>query len=157
MWRLTKAMVEINCEHWAKRWIWSSCAKLALSTIWIHGLIAQSVRVSERNSLGLRSNPTTSSAWQKKCRLLQYHVRFIYIIVSACMKVLNGHSQLDYYLTHFADIYSKVFSICFHLCSMLDVLQIRNHLKHYIFYWRILHVLFLHIVWFLWIILAIVW
>ena len=81
---------------------------------------------------------------KKKCRLLQYHVCFIYVIFSASMKICNGHSQLDYCLTHFADIYSKVFCICFHLCSMLKVLQIRNHLKHYIFYWRILHVLFLH-------------
>ena len=29
-----------------KRWYWSSCAKLAVSASWTHGLIAQSVRAS---------------------------------------------------------------------------------------------------------------
>ena len=44
MWWLTKAMVEMKCEPWKKRWNWSSSTKLALSTSWTHDLIAQSVR-----------------------------------------------------------------------------------------------------------------
>ena len=37
---------------------WKSCTKLALSASWTHGLIAQSVRASERNSVVVGSNPT---------------------------------------------------------------------------------------------------
>ena len=44
-----------------KRWNWSSCTKLALSASWTHGLIAQSVRASERNSVVVDSNPTQAS------------------------------------------------------------------------------------------------
>ena len=44
-----------------KRWNWSSCAKLALSASWTHGLIAQSVRASERNSVVVGSNPTQTN------------------------------------------------------------------------------------------------
>ena len=40
-----------------KWWNWSSCTKLALSASWIHGLIVQSVRASEQNSVVLGSNP----------------------------------------------------------------------------------------------------
>ena len=36
-----------------KRWNWSSCTKLALSASWTHGLIAKSVRPSERNSVAV--------------------------------------------------------------------------------------------------------
>ena len=56
MWRLTKAIAKMKCEHWTKRWNWSGCTKLALSASWTHGLIAQSVRVSERNSVVVGSN-----------------------------------------------------------------------------------------------------
>ena len=35
----------------SKQWNWSSCTKLALSASWTRGLIAQSVRASERNSV----------------------------------------------------------------------------------------------------------
>ena len=34
-----------------KLWNWISCTKLSLSVIWTHGLIAQMVRASGRNSL----------------------------------------------------------------------------------------------------------
>ena len=61
MWRLTKAMTEMKCEHWAKKWNWSSCTKLALSASWTHVLIAQSVRASERNSVVGGSNPTQAN------------------------------------------------------------------------------------------------
>ena len=40
---------------------WSSCTKLALSGSWTHGLIAQSVRASARNSVVVGSNPTQAN------------------------------------------------------------------------------------------------
>ena len=61
MWRLTKAMAKMKWEHWNKRWNWSSCTKLALNVSWTHGLIAQSVRASERNSVVVGSNPTQAN------------------------------------------------------------------------------------------------
>ena len=42
-------------------WNWSGCTKLALSASWTHGLIAQSVRASERNSVVVGSNPTQAN------------------------------------------------------------------------------------------------
>ena len=57
MWRLTKAKTKMKREHWTKRWNCSSCTKLALRTSWTHGLIAQSVRASEQNSVVVGSNP----------------------------------------------------------------------------------------------------
>ena len=47
--------------HWKKRWNWSSCTKLALSTNGTHGLIAQLVRASERSSVVVGSNPTQAN------------------------------------------------------------------------------------------------
>ena len=44
-----------------KRWNWSSCTKLTLSASWTHGLIAQSVRESERNSVVAGSNLTQAN------------------------------------------------------------------------------------------------
>ena len=41
-----------------KRWNWSSCIMLAPRVCWTHGLIAQSVRASERNSVVVGSNLT---------------------------------------------------------------------------------------------------
>ena len=61
MWQLTKAIAEIKCEHWTKRWNWSSCTKLALRASWTHGLIVQSVRWSEWNSLVMGPNPTQAN------------------------------------------------------------------------------------------------
>ena len=51
MWRLTKSKTDMKCDHWTKKWNWSSCKKLALRASWKHGLIAQSVTASERNSV----------------------------------------------------------------------------------------------------------
>ena len=51
MWRLMKAKTEMKREHWTKRPNWSSCTKLALRASWTHGLIAQSIRASEWNSV----------------------------------------------------------------------------------------------------------
>ena len=51
-------MTKMKCEHWTKKWNWSSCTKLALSPSSTHVLIAQLVRGSERNSVVVVSNPT---------------------------------------------------------------------------------------------------
>ena len=40
---------------------WSSCTKLALGASWTYGLITQSVRASEQNSLVMGSNPTQAN------------------------------------------------------------------------------------------------
>ena len=42
-------------------WNWSSCTKLALSASLTLGLIAQSIRASERNSVVVGSNPSQAS------------------------------------------------------------------------------------------------
>ena len=44
-WWLGKAMAEMKCEHWAKKWNGSSCTELFFS------VIVQSVRASDRNSV----------------------------------------------------------------------------------------------------------
>ena len=63
IWRLTKAMAKVKCKHWTKRWNWSSCTKFGLSVSWTHGLIVQSVKVSERkrNSVVVGSNHTQAN------------------------------------------------------------------------------------------------
>ena len=61
VWGLTKAKTEMKREYWTKRWNWSSCAKLALGASWTHGLIAQSVRASEQNSVVVGSNLTQAN------------------------------------------------------------------------------------------------
>ena len=61
MWQLTKAMAEMKRERWTKRWNLISCTKLALSARWAHGLVAQSVRASEWNSVVLGSNPSQAN------------------------------------------------------------------------------------------------
>ena len=58
---LTKAETEMKREHWTKRWNWSSCTKLWLRVSWTHGLIAQSVRASEWNSVVVGSNQTQAN------------------------------------------------------------------------------------------------
>ena len=47
-------------EIWTpnKNWNWNNCRKLELSTSWIHGLIPQLVRVSQRNSVIVDLNLT---------------------------------------------------------------------------------------------------
>ena len=55
--RLTKAIAEMKPDT-EQTMNWSSCTKLALSASRTHGLIAQSVRASERNSVVVGSNPT---------------------------------------------------------------------------------------------------
>ena len=60
-------------------WNWSSCTKLALSASWIHGLVAQSVRASEWNSVVVGSNPTQANfhSYFKQSFSGEYHT-YIY-------------------------------------------------------------------------------
>ena len=44
--------------HLTNRWNWSTCTKLALNANWTHGLIAQSVKVSEWYSVVVGSKAT---------------------------------------------------------------------------------------------------
>ena len=83
MWRLTKAMAEMKCEHWTKRWNCSSCTKLALCTSWTHSLIAQSIRASKRNSVVVGSSPTQANFLQllQKSFNGEYHIHYIYIYI----------------------------------------------------------------------------
>ena len=57
-WRRQRPEWNVNTEQ---RCNWSSCTKLALRVSWTHGLISQSVRASERNSLVVGSNPTQAN------------------------------------------------------------------------------------------------
>ena len=50
--------INLTLNKW---WKWSSCTKLALSASWIHGLIAQSKRASERNSVVVSLSPTRAN------------------------------------------------------------------------------------------------
>ena len=50
--------INLTLNKW---WNWSSCTKLALSASWIHGLIAQSKRASERNSVVVSLSPTRAN------------------------------------------------------------------------------------------------
>ena len=62
-----------------KRWNWSSCTTLAVSATWTHGLISQSVRASERNSVVVGLNPkitlrSTIYSYFKESFSGEYHV-----------------------------------------------------------------------------------
>ena len=50
--------INLTLNKW---WNWSSCTKLALSASWIHGLIAQSKKASERNSVVVSLSPTRAN------------------------------------------------------------------------------------------------
>ena len=60
-----------------KRWNLSSCTKLALSVSWTHGLIAQSVRSSERNSVVVGSNPTQANSLDLLQIIRQWWIPYI--------------------------------------------------------------------------------
>ena len=74
---------EIKPEHWTKRWNWSSCTNLALRVPWTHGLIAQSVRVSEGNQwswVQIPLRPTFYSYFSKSCSDEYHTCIYIYNI-----------------------------------------------------------------------------
>ena len=62
-----------------KRWNWSSSTKFALSASWTHGLIVQSVRVSERNSVVAGSNPTQTTASKNVLASYESYCFFLYL------------------------------------------------------------------------------
>ena len=84
MWRLAKAVTKMICEHWTKRCNWSSCTMLALRMSWNHGLMAQLVRESERNSVVVGSNTTQTNFLQllQKSFSREYHIYTWYSKIS---------------------------------------------------------------------------
>ena len=69
-----------------KQWNWSSCTKLALRAGWTHGLIAQSVKASEQNSVVVGSNPNQANflqATSKNPSVGNTIYIYRYIIISA--------------------------------------------------------------------------
>ena len=72
-------------EMWTLNKIWncSSCAKVALNVSWNRGLIAQSVRASEWNSVVAGSNPSQVNFLQLLLRILQW-VRHFKAIIKDC-------------------------------------------------------------------------
>ena len=75
-----------------KRWNWSSCTKLALSGSWTHGLIAHSVRASERNSVltvQIPFRPTLHSYFRESFSG-EYHI-YMDIYIKDCMEHFLCH------------------------------------------------------------------
>ena len=66
-------------EHWTKRWSVSSSTKLALITSWSHGLVAQLVTASERNSVLVGSNPTQANFLWLLLKILQWWIPYVSI------------------------------------------------------------------------------
>ena len=92
MWWLTKANTEMKREHWAKRWNWSSCTKLALRASSTQDLLAQSVRASERNWVVVGSSPTQANFLWLLLKILQWWISYknhiyiyIYIYIYICI------------------------------------------------------------------------
>ena len=79
MWRLTKTMAEIKCEHWTMRWNRSTCTKMALSLSWTHSLIAHLVRASEQKSVVVGSNPTQATFLLLLLKILQCWIPYVSI------------------------------------------------------------------------------
>ena len=91
-WGLTKAKTEMKREHWTKRWNWSSCTKLALRANWTHGLIAQSVRAPERNSvvvvqIPLRPTSKNPSVVNIYIYIYIYRYRYIHAYIYICIYI----------------------------------------------------------------------
>ena len=61
-----------------KRWNWNRCTKFAVSVSWTHGLIAQLVRASERNSMVVGSNPTQTNFLELLQQIFQWWTPYIY-------------------------------------------------------------------------------
>ena len=77
--RLTKAKAEMKCEHWTKRWNWSGYTKLAVRASWTQGLIAQSVKVSQWNSVVVGSNPSQADSLWLLLRIPQWWIPYVLI------------------------------------------------------------------------------
>ena len=60
-----------------KPWNWSNCTKLAVSASRTHGLIAQSVTLSERISVVAGSNPTQANILKLLQKIVQWWIPYI--------------------------------------------------------------------------------
>ena len=92
--RLIKAKAQIKCEHWTRRWNWRSCTNFALSAGWTHGLIAQSVRAAEQNSVGVGSNPTQANFLKL---LLRFQYYIIYFSKFSNLRPCSQNNVITYY------------------------------------------------------------
>ena len=123
MWRLTKAKTEMKHEHWTKKLNWSSYKKLALRASWTHGLIAQPVRASERNSVIVGSISTEA------------HYIYIYVCVCVCVCVCLC---VCVNFLKFCRKFLKIWN--YNILSLLSEVYsgIQNPIKHlrWSFYWK---------------------
>ena len=83
MWKPTNSMTEMKRANWTKRWNWSTCTKLALSVSWAAGLIAESVRASELNSVLVSSNLTQANFLELLLRILQWWIPYVSVHFTA--------------------------------------------------------------------------
>ena len=90
------------CILYYKRWNWSSCTKLVLSVSWTHGLITQSVRPSERNSVVMESVSG------------EYHTIInIYIYIYIYNDIISIYKNRGWRSTHIAQIPTNQMSIIY--------------------------------------------
>ena len=87
---LAKAKTEMKPEHWTKRGNLRSCTKLALRASWTHGLIAQLLRASERNSVVGSSNLTQANFRQLLLKILQWWMPYIYIYIYGILLMISN-------------------------------------------------------------------
>ena len=74
--------------------------------------------------------------WNPQLFLLKSLIQF-----SLGRNTLHGYSQSDHHLTCVADIHRSDL-IYFQVCHMLKILPNKSCLKHCIFHWRMLHLVF---------------
>ena len=82
---MTKAMAEMEREHWKKRWNRSSFTKLALNACWAHDLTAQSTWASERNSVVVGLNPTQLNFLCLPLRIIQWWIPYVSVHSAALL------------------------------------------------------------------------
>ena len=135
MWQLTKAMAKMKFEHWTKRWNWSSCTKLALSTSWTHCLIAQSVRVSEWNSvvMGQISLRPTFFSHFKESFSGEYIYIYIYIYI---IYIYILYIRYIYYILKCMYVY-----YIWDFPWKVEVVQYISHIKNHCYVVLVLHML----------------
>lgn len=69
------------------------------------------------------------------------HSYFKLILIQSGKNILCGYSQTDYHLIYLANIHRSSL-IYFRMFNMLKILPNRNCLKHCVFHWRMLHLVF---------------
>ena len=124
-----------------KQWNWSNCTKLALSAIWTH---AQSVRVSERNSVVVSSNiplRLTLSSYFKEFFSGEYHIYiyyiyYIYILYIPYILYIYISIYLYIYISIYLYLYLYIFiclSIFIYLSIYLSILYIYIAISIYLY------------------------